>query len=53
MQGFCLSLYRRRIEIRRGLGTRQVTPQLDKITAKKGVDRGMIWLYRVVLRIRL
>ena len=34
MQGFCLALHRRRTVVRRGLGTRQVTQQLDKTTAK-------------------
>ena len=39
MQGFCLALYHRRIEIRRGLGTRQVTQELEKITIQKRSKR--------------
>jgi hypothetical protein len=38
MQGFCLALYHRNIEIFRGLGTRQVTQQLGKGTAKKRIE---------------
>ena len=38
MQGFCLALHRRCALAHRGLGTRQVTPQLDKRTAKKRIE---------------